>query len=415
MFIRIVFLGTLLGLLTACGGGGSGSPSPSPSPGPGPSPDPPSPGLTSEIEPNNDIGTAMAIIDVPNTLMGSVNLALDEFDYFVFTLNQAATVAIDLSGASMGADLDLALYDQTSTLIGISADDGATEHIEVSLDAGVAYYIEVEAFDTLGQTWGYTLNIAVSAAPQPAVETEPNDTFVGSNAFDVPGAVTGSVNDSSDQNDIFSLVPAQTGTHRIELQGQGGGAEDIDLAVYEYVNQIVTPIAGSQTSGQVETVDVELQSGGHYFLLVNAVDTQGIDLPYELSAELSGSTGSGSGTVTDEVEPNNSFATAFPVSIPVDVSGSLNDATDDVDVYILVPVQAGAFLIDLQGGAGSAFDLDLAVFDQNQVPLAVSAGPDQLESITISLAAGVSYYVAVDAFDTSGQTVPYDLTIGVAP
>jgi hypothetical protein len=273
MHTRTVCLGILIGLLTACGGGGSGG---------GGNINPPDP--FTEIEPNNDPGAAM-VINVPETVTGSVNLLSDEFDYFVFTLNQAATVTIDLRGADANTDLDLALYDQTVTLIAISASDTQNEQIEKQLDAGVAYYIEVEAFDTLGQSSSYTLDIAVSAA---------------------------------------------------------------------------TP-------------------------------------------------------VTTEVEPNNSFGNAFAVTIPLDLTGSVNDTTDDTDIFILTPNQTATYLIDLQGFAGNTLNLDLAVFDQNQTLINVSASLDQFESITTQLAAGVPYYVLVNAADTSGATFTYDLTIDIAP
>ncbi len=275
MHTRTLCLGILISLLTACGGGGSGG---------GGNIDPPGGGPFTEIEPNNDTGTAM-VINVPETVTGSVNLLSDEFDYFIFTLNQAATVTIDLRGADANMDLDLALYDQTVTLIAISASGTQNEQIERQLDAGVAYYIEVEAFDTLGQSSSYTLDIAVSAA---------------------------------------------------------------------------TP-------------------------------------------------------VTTEVEPNNSFGNAFAVTIPLDLTGSVNDTTDDTDIFILTPNQTATYLIDLQGFAGNTLNLDLIVFDQNQTLINGSVSLDQFESITTQLAAGVPYYVLVHAADTSGATFTYDLTIDIAP
>lgn len=274
MHTRAVCLGILIGLLTACGGGSEG----------GANIDPPGGGPFTEIEPNNDPGTAM-VINVPGTVTGSVNLLSDEFDYFIFTLNQAATITIDLRGADANMDLDLALYDQTVTLIDISASDTQNEQIERQLDAGVAYYIEVEAFDTLGQSSGYTLDITVSAA---------------------------------------------------------------------------TP-------------------------------------------------------VTTEVEPNNSFGNAFAVTIPLELTGLVNDTTDDTDIFILTPSQTATYLIDLQGFAGNTLNLDLAVFDQNQTLINISASLDQFESITTQLAAGAPYYVLVNAVDTSGATFTYDLTIDIAP
>ncbi len=405
MSIRVLGLVIFSGFLMACGGGGSSGGGASNTSGGSNN----NPGVTTETEPNDDTGSAM-VIGVPDTVRGSVNLALDEFDYFTFTLNQPGTVAIDLRGDTATMDLDLALYDQSVALIGISASDTHNEHIEASLDAGVTYYIEVEAFDTLGQTSNYTLDVSVSAASQPGMETEPNDTFAAPDVFSFPGTVTGSVNNPSDLADIFSFVPAQTGTYVIDLVGQGGGAEDIDLLVYEFSGGMVTPIAGSHSPGQIETLSVNLVSGIQYFMFVNALDTGSVDLAYSLSVQLFGG-----GVVTNEVEPNDSFGTAYPIAIPVDLTGSLNDTTDDTDVFILTPVQAGNYLIEMQGFAGNAFDLDLAIFDQNQVLLGISDGLDQFESITITLAAGLPYFVIVDAFDTSGQTFTYDLTIDVAP
>ncbi len=267
MHTRTVCLGILIGLLTACGGGSSG--------GDG-TINPPDD--FTEIEPNNDTGAAM-VINVPETVTGSVNLLSDEFDYFIFTLNQAATVTIDLRGADANMDLDLALYDQTVTLIAISASGTQNEQIERQLDAGVAYYIEVEAFDTLGQSSGYTLDIAVSAATPVTTEVEPNNSLGNAFAVTIPLHLTGSVNDTTDHDDTFILTPNQTATYLIDLQGFAGSTLDLDLIVF---NQNLALVGGSGGPGQFESITTQLAAGVSYYVIVAAIDTSGATFTYDL-------------------------------------------------------------------------------------------------------------------------------------
>lgn len=171
----------ILAVLAACGGSGSGS-----SGGPG--------GLflggfsvsvtvRNEVEPNDSLAAANAYTLPVRTsdtnyvgfgVKGSVDDAIDPADYFVFTPSRAHAFTIELCPVGTGPvpscgpvrtteliDTSVAYFevlDQDGVLLLSSQGDIATGNSqEISLEAGIAYYLGVFAEDTVGEGKDYVI------------------------------------------------------------------------------------------------------------------------------------------------------------------------------------------------------------------------------------------------------------------
>jgi hypothetical protein len=72
------------------------------------------------------------------TIAGSMSNSDD--DFFKFTTTSAVNVTITLTGGTTpGIDMDLALYNSSGTLIGLSDSTSSNEAITASLQAGATY------------------------------------------------------------------------------------------------------------------------------------------------------------------------------------------------------------------------------------------------------------------------------------
>ena len=188
----VVRIGSLLVfvILAACGGNGSGSSG---------GPLPPIGGgfsvfvtIRNEVEPNNDLNEADAHTlpahdstanYVGFGVIGSVDDNIDPVDYFVFTVSRAHAFTIKMCPNETGGipscapfstpeiiDTSVAYFevlDQNGVLLLSSQGDIAAGNFqEISLDAGIAYYLGVFSEDTVGATKNYVIE-TVEQAPLP--------------------------------------------------------------------------------------------------------------------------------------------------------------------------------------------------------------------------------------------------------
>ena len=148
--------------------------------------------VRNEVEPNNDLAEADAH-SLPTRgdnadyvgfgVIGAVDDTNDPADYFVFTPSRASAFTIRMcsrvaSGIPSCApfstseliDTSVAFFevlDQSGTLLLSSQGDIEAGNLqEISLDAGIAYYLGVFAEDTVGATEDYVVE-AVEKTPFP--------------------------------------------------------------------------------------------------------------------------------------------------------------------------------------------------------------------------------------------------------
>jgi len=188
----------LLGMLAACGGGGDGwsasctgtssimgvecTPTASTAPPPQSQPQPlPPPSTTrtanitqaQEFEPNNSLdnanpvyfGRAQADQSVGIEITGAVSHADDRADFFVFTPSRSGTYMVYLCADSCAdflpsSEVYLMAYDQSQNTIASTPPGPLREQIMVvELQAGLAYYVEINAYEPGGAPLDYRLVI----------------------------------------------------------------------------------------------------------------------------------------------------------------------------------------------------------------------------------------------------------------
>jgi hypothetical protein len=126
-----------------------------------------------------------------------------------------------------------------------------------------------------------------------------------------------------------------------------------------------------------------------------------------------------------EFEPNNSFANANPLAFGtvvaevlagIEVTGSVHDVEDGVDLFILTPDRSGVYAVYFCGQTCTDQPVDdqaaIVVYDQfQQVIASTPLYEESVKQVTVSLDAGLPYYVEVVGYDTVNDTYPYRLVI----
>lgn len=120
------------------------------------------------------------------------------------------------------------------------------------------------------------------------------------------------------------------------------------------------------------------------------------------------------GSASDN-EPNNSVGQENQLSVGDEVQGSVNSATDDVDLYAMTTSSSASYEVSLSNFGGN--NLDLAVFQvvgtEMQLLDASESGPGIEEFITLSGkdATQSKVYILVFANDTAATTSDYSLQV----
>lgn len=157
------------------------SPPPPPPPvNPPPASPPPAPGSNVvrveyhvEYEPNNTLDNANAVSfraaepdeHIGMDITGAVNSIDDPADFFIFTPPRSGHFLVYLCADSCTKSLHtdrvyLMVYDQSqSTLASTSVGSAETQHLGIDLVAGLAYYVEVNGYNTGSTAQDYRLVI----------------------------------------------------------------------------------------------------------------------------------------------------------------------------------------------------------------------------------------------------------------
>jgi hypothetical protein len=126
-----------------------------------------------EFEPNNSLDNAniFTLPAGPNymsaglELRGSVQSADDPADYFIFTPNRSGIFSIYLCGETCAEVLQadaayIMIYDQNQTTIAsTSVGSIVAQELSADLSSGLAYYVEVNGYNTGDEIYDYQLVI----------------------------------------------------------------------------------------------------------------------------------------------------------------------------------------------------------------------------------------------------------------
>ena len=127
----------------------------------------------------------------------------------------------------------------------------------------------------------------------------------------------------------------------------------------------------------------------------------------------------------NEFEPNSELDNANPLSFPVqgandavgvEVLGTVSDSGDGSDFFVFSPPTTGLYLVYLCADTCTEQVVDdavyIAAYDQSQTTVAsTSMGAVERQRLSVEFAAGLTYYVGVNAVGTAGAEYAYRLVI----
>ncbi|MFN9545991.1 MAG: glycoside hydrolase family 9 protein [Cyanobacteriota bacterium] len=305
----------------------------------------------------------------------------DPGDHLRFTLSQAATLSLGLSGLSASADLEL--LDAAGAVLQRSANRGTTaEAIRRALAAGT-YAVRVAGGSV---STPYTLTLSADAAGNTRATARSLGNVLGSR----------SLNDwvgSGDSNDYYRIDLAQAGSFALTLNGLSANA-DVQL-----LNSAGSLLASSTKTGtSPESISRSLSAGSYG---VRVYPLSGNSTNYSLDLSLTPADAAG-----------NSLAAARTLGSLVG-SQSMSDwvgSFDTNDLYSFTLARNSTVALSLSALAANA---DLQLLDGAGAELQRSSnGGTMAETISRSLAAG---RYAVRVCSTNAGNTGYSLGLTVTP
>lgn len=231
----------------------------------------------------------------------------------------------------------------------------------------------------------------------------------------------GSLNASSDQEDVYIFTASQSGNYNVRLSGFGN--HDFDLGIVDEESEVL--FEGLNNAGEEESGTVSLVAGRVYGILISAeYDPVGSTASYQFTVTLQGSTngntdgdkgGKGGNTTTSgDNEPNDSLNDADPITPGQTITGTIDSADDELDFFRLETEEASEYEVVLTGISTDSVDLFLLLADGSQIGTGEVKDNNTL-TISFDISGGgngaPTLYLAVQAANTGSQTESYQLSV----
>jgi hypothetical protein len=362
-----------------------------------------------------------SVADLWNDLVDNVSSAQQYVNEQVNNAKDNVDTLLSLDDFSGTVDDELASYNEPQPLDGPPA-------ITTSL-IGQAAQQDGTIYTLTGSIDGNG-NITASGS-SPADSTK---TINVSGSKDSYGTVSGTFNTSDGDSGTIDgqedeLGSCQTTTNSggqgtysySHVVGSGSGTVDFTYDAYSIEDAFTVSTSTGQkfsTGGLVsgsETVSISLNDEPIVFISVTAPQS-GTAWNYSLGCLVGATTTTTTTTTTTgttgtavDQEPNDTAAAAQALGFTQGtVTGTVNSSSDTDDYYAFTPSADGTITVDMAGSGG---DLDLAIASADGVDYDSSASTSSTESVSVSLRAGVTYYIQVYAYSTSGADTGYSLTL----
>ncbi|MEO5673271.1 MAG: PPC domain-containing protein, partial [Chitinophagales bacterium] len=310
--------------------------------------------LANDNEPN-DVYTQAKTLPLNGDKTGHIDYryngnVYDNNDWYKVTTTSDGNLSVTMTN-DPGNYIYLYLYDidGTTLLANTSGYPGAggITMTRTGLSAGV-YYVLVYGINGYS---GYTLSDVFTPDPR-ANDEEPNDNYTTANVIPVNDSTQGHIDyfrngNTYDNHDWYSITTTNDGTIDLNLTNTPGNY------VYLYLvdndgTTIINSTSGYPGSSGIHMTTVGLAAGTYYIDVLGQDGYSGYTLTNSLTTD----------GISNDVEPNNTPATALPIAENSTVTGHIdyrfNGGThDNNDYYQLTTTTDGSITVTLTNSTGT--------------------------------------------------------------
>ena len=326
-------------------------------------------------------------------------------DFYNLTLSAGKDFTAELTVPS-SADFDLYLVDSNITVYASSAGTALLESftfITNSSTSGTFYLVVVQYSGDGGYTLDMWTNTSI-ARP---------DLTVSSVSGPSTATIGGSATVSYTVNNIGAAALTSSTPYDIPIILSTDTTYDATDTILNV--QITGPNLASGTSQMMSsnvTIPSSLTAGSYYWIVWadgwgNVTESNELNNNNVSSSTTTISTSSGTGG--DMYEPNDSIATATPITtLPLSVSNLSIHTTSDYDFFSVGMISGVTYWYNISFTHSNG-DLDMDLLDSSGTQLGYSAGTSNVESIQYTPSSNITGYL--DVFGWSSATNTYALTI----
>jgi hypothetical protein len=333
-------------------------------------------------------------------------------DWFSFALTTNETLQVDVLFSNLEGNIDLQLYNVSSTLLADSASTDDDEQIIYVAPSAMTVYLRVslpqDSGSTLGNSYSMVVAAAISTCAADSYE-ENDDPMSPSVVFSFPFSETGLTSCPGD-DDYYAMYLAAGDTITIDvafLHAEG----NIDVYLSDSVG---TPVATSLSTDDDEQIVYTSSGGGNYAVRVTLAQDLGSSAGNEYDLDISLSSAPPP-TCTDDSYEENDSATDYEL-LSVEGNYSLQACDDDWFAWGLFPNQNLTATVTYNP---SQIEIDLELINGSTFQIVCNSslltGTETCSWTAPASGAGLAIHV-IHQFDpdsTPGGT--YTLNINVTP
>ena len=342
------------------------------------------------FEPNDSLGGAAVVTATDYTGLSACE---DDDDWFRVSLLNGEDVAFDVAFSAIEGNIDIELYDASSSLLASSTGTGELEDVSWTATADEDVYLRVFLTTDSGSLPGTAYTLTVTGVPPSCLP----DAFEPNEASTSPAAIgTGNYNN-------LSICTADSDWYAIDLLAGDIVTVNLlfdhdegDLGLQAF-DASVTSLVSSFSSDDNEDVTFSVSSDGPALLQVT-LDQELGSVPgnsYSLDVAIVSLS-----CPTDSYEPNDNAASPAPIA-PGTYTG-LSACDSDADYYAID--LAGGDLLDVSALFSHAGgDIDLALLDVAGTVLTDSSTTDDNEALSYTAPTTDTYLVRVELVSDIGD------------
>lgn len=369
--------------------------------------------IRDRFEDNDTLATAAALAAPEDTIFA--DLSLDEagdVDFFEITAARDGALEVSIDFIDANGDLDLEILDANGQVLDRS--EGITDQETVNTTAAEGDVLYARVFGFQNAVNAYTLTIdqaedgSVGPPPPPTGDAfEDNDTRETASVLTATDdAVYADLTiDTSNDVDFFEITAAFDGALEVSIDFTDADG-DLDLQLLNASGQVVDSSAGVTDQ---ETVSAAASAGDVFYARVFGFS--GATNAYAMTVDQPEDGAGGPPPPTgDRFEDNDTLATATVLAASDDATfdGLSIDAAGDDDFYEITASLDGVLEVSIDFTDANG-DLDLELLNAAGQVVASSAGVTDTESVSVSAAAGETFFARVYGF--SSATNDYALSI----